>query len=327
MMKTDIIEKAKEVIRIEGEAVEALADRIDESFIKAVDLMLTCQGKVVITGMGKSGLIGQKIASTLASTGTPAMSLHPAEGIHGDLGMIGDKDLVIAISNSGETTEINSLVPVLKKMGLKIISLVGNKKSYLAGESDVCLDVSVIREACPLGLAPTASTTAALVMGDALAVALLDSRGFTREDFAFLHPGGSLGRRLMLKVKDIMITGGRIPVVSEDVMMEEALVEITGKRLGLTTVIDQEGRLVGMITDGDVRRIVQADRDFYRRKVKDVMSRNPKSIEPDRYAVEAVEMMEKREITSLVIVDEAKKPVGIVHLHDLLGRGEFRFEG
>lgn len=325
-MKADIIEKAKEVIRIEGEAVETLAARIDASFVRAVELILDCQGKVIITGMGKSGLIGQKIASTLASTGTPAMFLHPAEGIHGDLGMVGGKDLVLAISNSGETAEINSLLPVLKKIGLKIISLVGDKGSYLARESDIYLDVSVAREACPLGLAPTASTTAALVMGDALAVALLDRRGFTHEDFAFLHPGGSLGRRLMLKVEDIMITGERIPVVSEDVTMEEALLEITGKRLGFTTVVNQEGRLVGIITDGDVRRIVQAHRDFYQQRVKEVMSKNPKTIEPDRYAVEAVEMMEKHEITSLVIVDEAKKPAGIVHLHDLLGRGKFRFE-
>lgn len=325
-MKADIIEKAKEVIRIEGEAVEALAARIDASFVRTVELILDCQGKVIITGMGKSGLIGQKIASTLASTGTPAMFLHPAEGIHGDLGMVGSKDLVLAISNSGETAEINSLLPVLKKIGLKIISLVGDKGSYLARESDIYLDVSVAREACPLGLAPTASTTAALVMGDALAVALLDRRGFTHEDFAFLHPGGSLGRRLMLKVEDIMITGERIPVVSEDVTMEEALLEITGKRLGFTTVVNQEGRLVGIITDGDVRRIVQAHRDFYQQRVKEVMSKNPKTIEPNRYAVEAVEMMEKHEITSLVIVDEAKKPAGIVHLHDLLGRGKFRFE-
>lgn len=325
-MKADIIEKAKEVIRIEGEAVETLAARIDASFVRAVELILDCQGKVIITGMGKSGLIGQKIASTLASTGTPAMFLHPAEGIHGDLGMVGGKDLVLAISNSGETAEINSLLPVLKKIGLKIISLVGDKGSYLARESDIYLDVSVAREACPLGLAPTASTTAALVMGDALAVALLDRRGFTHEDFAFLHPGGSLGRRLMLKIEDIMITGERIPVVSEDVTMEEALLEITEKRLGFTIVVSQEGRLVGIITDGDVRRIVQAHRDFYQQRVKEVMSKNPKTIEPDRYAVEAVEMMEKHEITSLVIVDEAKKPAGIVHLHDLLGRGKFRFE-
>ncbi|MEW5766374.1 MAG: KpsF/GutQ family sugar-phosphate isomerase [bacterium] len=326
-MKADIIEKAKEVIRIEAEAVEVLAPRIDESFVKAVELILACQGKVIVTGMGKSGLIGQKIASTLASTGTPAMFLHPAEGIHGDLGMVGGKDLVVAISNSGETAEINALLPVLKKMGLKIISLVGDKGSYLARESDIYLDVGVKREACPLGLAPTASTTAALVMGDALAVALLNNRGFTREDFAFLHPGGSLGRRLMLKVKDIMITGEQIPVVSEDVTMEEALLEITGKRLGFTTVVNQEDRLVGIITDGDVRRIVQAHRDFYQQRVKDVMSKNPKTIESDRYAVEAVEMMERHEITSLVIVNEAKKPAGIIHLHDLLGRGRFRFEG
>ncbi len=318
-----IIERAKRVLNIEAEAIQQLVDRINEDFVRAVELVLACEGKVVVTGVGKSGIIGQKIASTLASTGTPAFFLHPTEGIHGDLGMLEKKDIVLAISNSGETDELSQILPVIKRYGNKLIVLTGGATSTLARAGDVVLDVSIKEEACPLGLAPTASTTAALAMGDALAVALLEKRGFKTEDFAILHPGGRLGKRLLLKVSDLMHVGEEFPKVYEDTLMKEALVEITSKRLGVTGVMNAGEELVGVITDGDLRRTLERYPDFLERTAAEIMIRNPKWIEADILAAQAVQQMEEHAITSLFVFDRAgdKIPRGIIHLHDLLKAG------
>lgn len=317
-----ILEHAKKVLRIEAEAVAALIPRLDERFIQAVEILYACKGRVVLTGMGKSGFIAKKIAATLASTGTPALFLHPAEGVHGDLGMVVRGDVVIAISNSGETPELLELLPFIKRFGVKLISLVGDVNSTLARESDVSLDVSVGEEACPMNLAPTASTTAALAMGDALAVALLHERRFQREDFALLHPGGSLGRRLLLKVGDLMHVGEEVPKVIQEALMKDAILEMTGKRLGITTVVDAEGRLVGIITDGDLRRALQKAGDsLLGRRASEFMTRNPKIIEKEELAAKAVQVMESYSITSLIIVDDGGRPEGVIHLHDLLKAG------
>ncbi len=315
-----VIEQAKRVLKIEAEAISALTERINESFVKAVDLIFFCKGKIVVTGVGKSGLIGQKIASTLASTGTPSFFMHPAEGIHGDLGMLSKNDVVIAISNSGESNEISQIIPVVKRMGLPLISMTGNHSSTLAKSGDAVLDVSVKEEACPLGLAPTASTTATLAMGDALAVAVLDKRGFNKEDFALLHPGGSLGKRLLVRVSDRMHTGEAIPLVTENTVMKVALFEITSKRLGVTGVIDDEGFLEGAITDGDLRRAMEKGLDVLNKKASEIMTRNPKKVDTDALAAEALQKMEQHSITSLFVVD-GEKVAGIVHLHDLLKAG------
>ena len=315
-----VIEQAKKVLKIEAEAISALTERINESFVKAVDLIFFCKGKIVVTGVGKSGLIGQKIASTLASTGTPSFFMHPAEGIHGDLGMLSKNDVVIAISNSGESNEISQIIPVVKRMGLPLISMTGNHSSTLAKSGDAVLDVSVKEEACPLGLAPTASTTATLAMGDALAVAVLDKRGFNKEDFALLHPGGSLGKRLLVRVSDLMHTGEAIPLVTENTVMKVALFEITSKRLGVTGVIDDEGFLEGAITDGDLRRAMEKGLDVLNKKASEIMTRNPKKVDTDALAAEALQKMEQHSITSLFVVD-GEKVAGIVHLHDLLKAG------
>jgi arabinose-5-phosphate isomerase len=318
-----IIERAKRVLNIEAEAIQQLVDRINEDFVRAVELVLACEGKVVVTGVGKSGIIGQKIASTLASTGTPAFFLHPTEGIHGDLGMLEKKDIVLAISNSGETDELSQILPVIKRYGNKLIVLTGGATSTLARAGDVVLDVSIKEEACPLGLAPTASTTAALAMGDALAVALLEKRGFKTEDFAILHPGGRLGKRLLLKVSDLMHVGEEFPKVYEDTLMKEALVEITSKRLGVTGVMNAGEELVGVITDGDLRRTLERYPDLLERTAAEIMIRNPKWIEADILAAQAVQQMEEHAITSLFVFDRAgdKIPRGIIHLHDLLKAG------
>ncbi|MEK6726455.1 MAG: KpsF/GutQ family sugar-phosphate isomerase [Deltaproteobacteria bacterium] len=315
-----VIEQAKRVLKIEAEAISALTERINESFVKAVDLIFFCKGKIVVTGVGKSGLIGQKIASTLASTGTPSFFMHPAEGIHGDLGMLSKNDVVIAISNSGESNEISQIIPVVKRMGLPLISMTGNRISTLAKSGDVVLDISVKEEACPLGLAPTASTTATLAMGDALAVAVLDKRGFKKEDFALLHPGGSLGKRLLVRVSDLMHTGEAIPLVTENTVMKVALFEITSKRLGVTGVIDDEGFLEGAITDGDLRRAMEKGLDVLNKKASEIMTINPKKIGADALAAEALQKMEQHSITSLFVMD-GEKVAGIVHLHDLLKVG------
>lgn len=317
-----ILEAATRVLKIEAEAVYSLIHKIDESFERAVELILKAKGKVVITGIGKSGLIGKKIASTLTSTGTPALFLHPAEGLHGDLGVVVKDDVVVAISNSGETNEVIGILPVIKRMGIKLIAMTGNPASTLAKASDVVLDVGVKEEACPLGLAPTASTTATLAMGDALAVALLIKRGFKEEDFALLHPGGSLGRRL-LKVSDLMHTGDAIPLVSKDVLIKDAIIEITTKRLGITGVVDGNGFLVGVITDGDLRRALEKGDNILSRPVTEAMTTNPKVIGCDALAAKALERMEAHSITALFVHNgkEERLPIGIIHIHDLLKAG------
>ncbi len=316
------IEQGKRVLRIEAQAILDLVQRLDRRFTQAVELMYRCTGKVVVTGMGKSGLIGKKIAATLASTGTPALFLHSAEGVHGDLGMLSRGDVVIAISNSGETEEIIKLLPAIKRLNVKLISLTGNPKSTLSKNSDVVMDVSVREEACSLGLAPTASTTATLAMGDALAIALLEKRGFKEEDFAAFHPGGVLGRRLLLKVEDVMHSGKEIPRVLEETPMKDVIMEMTSKKLGMTTVADSSGHLRGVITDGDLRRLMERQLpDLLRMVAKQVMTPQPKVIHRSALAAEAVQRMEAHAITALVVVNSAGFIEGVVHLHDLLKIG------
>jgi len=309
------------VLAIEANAVHALIGRLDDQFAKAVDLLFDCKGKVVVSGMGKSGLVGQKIAATMASTGTPAFFLHPAEGIHGDLGMVGRRDVLIAISNSGETQEILQLLPYVERMGIPVVSLTGRMNSALAKNSDVALDISVSEEACPMGLAPTASTTATMAMGDALAVALLQKRGFKEEDFAQFHPGGTLGRRLLVRVKDLMHAGNDVPRVDESATGTAAILEMSGKKLGMTTVVDRAGTLLGVITDGDIRRSLQRGEDFQKMSAGQLASRNPKTIGPDDLAAKAVEIMERYSITTLVVSEDGRNIVGVIHLHDLLKSG------
>ncbi|GFE59379.1 SIS domain-containing protein [Geobacter sp. AOG1] len=318
-----ILEEAKKVIRIEAEALLALAETINGEFERAVRLVLDSKGRVVVTGMGKSGLVGQKIASTMASTGTPAFFLHPAEGIHGDLGMIMKGDVVIAISNSGETEEVVRILPVIKRLGASLISMSGNAASTLAKAGDVFLDISVKEEACPLGLAPTASTTATLAMGDALAVALLLERGFKAEDFALFHPGGALGKKLILTVEELMHAGNAVPLVPADTLMREALFVITAKGLGIAGVTDATGALVGVITDGDLRRALEKGIDIINQPAERLMSRNPKRIRRSELAAKALQRMEEFSITSLFVFDSDNdpRPVGVVHLHDLLKAG------
>jgi len=319
----DIIEKARQVLRIEADAVLALLERIDGNFSRAVEMILSCQGRVVITGMGKSGLICQKIAATMASTGTPALFLHPAEGIHGDLGMLMRGDVVVAVSNSGETEELTRILPVIKRMGLPLVAMAGNPRSTLARAGDVFIDISVSEEACPLGLAPTASTTATLAMGDALAVALLLERGFREEDFALFHPGGALGKRLLLRVEDLMHAGGDVPLVAVATPLKEALFEITSKKLGVTGVVDAAGQLLGVFTDGDLRRSIEQGFDVLNRPIDEFMNSNPKRILRSNLAAKALQRMEEYSITSLFVFDseESGVPVGIIHLHDLLRAG------
>jgi arabinose-5-phosphate isomerase len=308
------------VLTIEAGALTAMAARLDARFDAAVQLIAERGGKVVVTGMGKSGHVGRKIAATLASTGTPAFFLHAAEALHGDLGMLERHDLLLAVSNSGETAEILDLVPHVKRLGLPLVALTGRTASTLARMADALLDVSVAEEACPLGLAPTASTTAALAMGDALAVALLEHRGFRPEDFAALHPAGTLGRKL-LRVSELMHTGDEIPRVRVDAMMADALLEMTAKRLGVTAVVDAAGGLVGVVTDGDLRRALGAGSDVVTRTVAEVMGRRPKTIEADALAALAVATMERHAITVLFILDADEQLAGVIHLHDLLRAG------
>ncbi|MGH8459485.1 MAG: KpsF/GutQ family sugar-phosphate isomerase, partial [Nevskiales bacterium] len=309
------------VVDTENRAVSALTGRIDGHFVRACELMLGCQGRVVVLGMGKSGHIGSKIAATLASTGTPAFFVHPGEASHGDLGMITPKDVVLAISYSGSTTEILLLLPMLKRMGVGLISMTGKTDSALAKAADVHIDVSVAEEACPLNLAPTASTTATLVMGDALAVALLEARGFTEADFAQSHPGGALGRRLLLHVADIMHTGSDIPVVGPDTPLREALLEMTRKRLGMTAIADGDGRLLGIFTDGDLRRALDRDIDVRKASIGEVMTANCKTARAGMLAAEAVRLMETHKINALAVVDEQQRLTGALNMHDLLRAG------
>jgi arabinose-5-phosphate isomerase len=320
-VETDYITIGKRTINMERDAVDALASRIDESFHRACELIRQCKGKVIVTGMGKSGHIGNKIAATLASTGTPAFFVHPGEASHGDLGMISKEDVVIAISNSGNSAEVTALIPLLKRLQIPLISMAGNSDSILAKAAEVNLDISVTCEACPLDLAPTSSTTVTLVMGDALAVALLEAKGFTAEDFAFSHPGGTLGKRLLLKVIDIMHSGDNIPSVHAGTSLSQALLEMTQKGLGMTTVIDTDGALLGIFTDGDLRRAIDSGSDIRSININDVMNTSPSTIQHNILAAEALGTMETKAITALVMTDEQQRPIGVVHLHDLLRAG------
>ncbi len=309
------------VIDNEANAVFALKDRINDDFARACGYMLSCKGRIVVTGMGKSGHIADKIAATLASTGSPAFFVHPGEASHGDLGMITPRDVVLALSNSGETTEILTIIPIIKRLDVPLIAMTGNPKSNLALEADVNVDVSVEKEACPLGLAPTSSTTASLAMGDAMAIALLEARGFTAEDFALSHPGGSLGRRLLLHINDIMHKGEGIPVVGEDAKLSAALVEMTNKGLGMTAVVDQENRLTGIFTDGDLRRAIDRSVDIHSARITEVMTRGCKTARPDMLAAEALQIMDENKINGLLILDGQDKLVGAINMHDLLRAG------
>ncbi len=317
----DYLQSARRTIELESAAVSALLQRLDQSFVKACELILACQGRLIVTGMGKSGHIGRKIAATLASTGTPAFFVHPAEAGHGDMGMVTRDDMVLALSNSGSTTEILTLLPLLKRMAIPLLSMSGNLASPLARASDVALDLSVAQEACPLDLAPTSSTTASLVMGDALAIALLEARGFTAEDFAFSHPSGALGRKLLLKTGDIMHSGERLPCVKPELPLKNALVEMTAKGLGITCVVDPADRLLGVFTDGDLRRAIDQNLDVNQLRIDQVMNRTPTTIASESLAAQALGLMEERKITALVVVDEAEHAVGVIHMHDILRAG------
>lgn len=316
-----VLDMAGNTLRIEAQGLLALKDRLSgpagERFIEAVDLLLQVRGRVVVSGIGKSGHIARKIASTLASTGSPALFVHAAEALHGDLGMITENDALIAISNSGEAAEFISIIPIVKRMGAKLIAITGNDLSTLAGLADVHLNAGVDKEACPLNLAPTASTTAALAIGDALAVALLDARGFREEDFARSHPGGALGRRLLTHVRDVMRKGDAIPAVTQNVPLSEALLEVTRKGMAMTAVVDDAFRAVGIFTDGDLRRLLENVHDFSKLKIADVMHANPRTVLPDQLAVEAVELMEQFRINQLLVADAEGKVVGALHIHDL----------
>jgi len=322
MDKNKVAQLARAVIKTEARAAEKLLERIDDTFTNAVEAMLHCRGRVVVLGMGKSGHIGNKIAATLASTGTPAFFVHPGEASHGDLGMITSQDVVLALSNSGETDEILTILPLIKRLNAPLIAMTGNPKSRLAKESDFHLDISVEKEACPLGLAPTSSTTATLVMGDALAIALLESRGFTEDDFARSHPGGRLGKRLLLHVEDIMHSGDEIPKIQGDASLTEALVEMSKKGLGMTTIVDGEDRLLGVFTDGDVRRLLDhGEIKVSEIKICDVMKTGCKSIRKTQLAAEALQLMEANSINSFPVVDEDNKVIGALNMHNLLRAG------
>ena len=317
----DILKIGKKVIRIEAEAVAGLEENLNSEFVRAVEVIYKSKGRVVLTGMGKSGLIARKIVATLNSTGTAAIYLHPTDALRGDLGMVRKEDVVIIISKSGSTEEIEKLLPMLKRLGVILISMSANPDSALVKECDIYLNISVREEACPHDLAPTSSTTATLVMGDALSVALLEKRGFTVEDFAMLHPGGSLGKRLSLKIEEIMIKDNGIPVVTDHSSIKDIILEMTSKRLGATCVVDDKGRLIGMITDGDLRRLLEKTMDIKDLTASDFMSKNPKVTQKDYLASFALQQMENYKITSLVVVDSSNKPIGILHLHELINLG------
>ncbi len=317
MTNEEIIEKGKKVVNIEAQAITGLLNSINNDFAQAVITILECMGRVVLTGMGKSGLIARKIVATLNSTGTAAIYLHPTDALHGDLGMVRKEDVVILISKSGNTEEISNLIPMLKRMKVKLIAMSGDSDSWLAKSCDIFLSIDVKEEACPHDLAPTSSTTATLVLGDALSVVLLQMRGFTVEDFAYLHPGGSLGKRLSLEIKEIMVSGDKIPMVKEDSFIKDVIFEISSKRLGTSCVVDKDGKLTGIITDGDLRRLLEKTLDLQNIVAKDIMSKNPKVMKSNILASFALQQMENFKITSIVITDDEIHPVGIVHLHDL----------
>lgn len=320
-MKIDILKRAREVLDIEASAIKDLKARIGKDFEKAINLILKIKGRVVVSGMGKTGIIAQKLSATLSSTGSPSLFLHTAEAIHGDLGKVTSDDAVIIISNSGATEEIKQLLPLLKKIGAKVIALTGNTKSILAKYSDAVLDVSVKKEACPLGLAPTASTTATLAMADAMSICLLELKGFKEKDFAFFHPGGALGRRLLLKVEDIMRKGSANPIVNEEKKVSQVLIKITQARAGCATVVDREGRLKGIFTDGDLRRHLEIDENLSRRKIKEVMTRNPTVVDKEMLAAEAMRILQEKKIDEAPVVDGNRRPVGLLDVQDLLKAG------
>ncbi len=319
-MSLDILAEAKKVFDIEIQELIRLKENLDENFVKAVEILLSCEGKVITTGVGKSGHIAQKIASTLSSTGTPAHFLHPSEALHGDLGVIDQRDVLLAISNSGESPEVISLIPYVKLLKVPIIAITNRKDSTLAKYADVHIFLNVQKEACPLELAPTSSSTASLLVGDALAMVLLQLKGFTKEDFALRHPGGSLGRRLRL-VRDLYHTGDEVPIVYEDTPMTDVIIEMTSKGFGATAVIDKDGKLVGIITDGDLRRFVKNGGDFNTAKARDVMTKTPKTAKANELAVEALKRMEDHKITVLIVIDDEGRPEGIIHMHDILKAG------
>lgn len=315
------IKEAKRVLEIESQSIRNLSKKLDKNFDKAIQLLARCKGRVVLTGMGKAGIIAQKISATMSSTGTPSLFLHSAEAIHGDLGRVTKDDVVIAFSNSGETEELKKLLPFIKKIGAKFISLTGNRKSILAKYSDVVLDVGVKREACPLGLAPTSSTTAMLAMGDALCVCLLKAKKFKEEDFAFYHPGGALGRRLLLKVEDIMRTGHANPIVREDRLVKEVLYAITKARAGAASIVNRKKRLIGIFTDGDLRRHFDASRGLTEVRIKDVMTANPICVRREQLAVEALRILQEKKIDEVPVVDKFHRPIGMLDVQDLLKAG------
>jgi len=322
-----VIKQAKEVLKIEAQGILSLVDRVGPEFEKAIETIMKAKGRVILAGMGKSGLVARKIAATLNSTGTPSQFLHPAEAIHGDLGMVTSDDVVVAISNSGQTTEINNILPMLKKIGAKIIGFTGCMDSPMAEACDLVIDVGVEREACPMGMAPTASTTAALAMGDALAVVLINRRHFNQDDFKRFHPGGSLGERLAVKVREIMLTNDRIPMVPLGSKVQQVLEEIDAKKVGATLIIRKGRKLAGIVSDGDLRRALLRHKNIHGMKIEDIMSPSPKTIDESQTAAEALGLMELNAITHLVIVDKHNRVKGVVHLHDLLGRKDFRING
>jgi arabinose-5-phosphate isomerase len=315
---SDVMKRAKEVLAIEGEAILKLREKVGPSFIQAIDIILNCTGRVIVTGMGKPGIIGRKISATLASTGTPSLTMHPADAIHGDLGMVTKDDVVILISNSGKTEEITRLLPMIKKIGAKLIAMTGDTNSPLSEYSDCVLNCAVDAEACPFNLAPTASTTAALAMGDALAVVLLEKRGFRIEDYAFYHPGGTLGRQL-LKIRDVMRTGSNNPIVQENALVKEALIITTHARAGAAVIVDKAGRLAGIFTDGDLRRSLEKDSELLSKAVKDFMTRSPLAISPDKLVAEAMRIIKAERKKDLPVIDEEGRPIGFVDEQDLLG--------
>lgn len=315
------IQKAKEVIRVEAEAVAALSSRIDGTFVDAVELVFECKGRVIVTGVGKSGLVARKIAATLASTGTSAFFIHAAEGLHGDLGVVREEDVILIVTKSGETSEISALIPQLRNIGVKLITITGTLDTSLTRVSDIVLDASVKEEACPHDLAPTASSTAALVMGDALAVALLERRGFTMEDFASIHPGGNLGKKLLTRIEDLMYTGDHLPIMQEDSLFKDVILEMNRKRFGAVCIVDDKGKLKGIITEGDLRREIEKGEAILQSKASESMSTKPKVVSAQTLAVDALALLEEFNILQLIMVDEDGKPIGMIHLHDLLDAG------
>lgn len=319
--KISDLETGKRVIRIESESVAALEQKINGEFQKAVDIIYHCKGRLIVTGMGKSGLVARKIVATMNSTGTPSIFLHPSDAVHGDLGMVRNEDVVICISKSGDTQELRRLMPLFKRIGVPIISMVGNHRSHLAKNSDVILDISVKEEACPHDLAPTASTTVTVALGDALAVTLLEKREFSADDFAMFHPGGNLGKRLLLRIEELAITGDQVPKVNLNASLRDAILEISSKRIGATCVVNDNGGLEGIITDGDLRRLLQNTTDVSNLKAKEVMTKNPKSVKKGTLASSVLQEMERHSITQIIVLDENKEIVGLVHLHDLVKAG------